>query len=152
MSEDSRELPRKRIGGGVLIIDDDMRVLLVEPTYKDTWEIPGGIVELDESPRDAARRECREELGFDIEVRRLLVVDWVSQGQTQGDGLMFIYATGPVDSTQIVLPPNELRSWAWCDHDAVLARVPHYKARRLFVALDASREGTFRELQNGIPA
>ncbi len=104
MTESYRELPKKLVGGGVVIVDEEMRVLLVEPTYKDTWEIPGGTVELDESPREAARRECREELGFDIEVGRLLVVDWVSQGQTPGDGLMLIYATGPVDSSQIILP------------------------------------------------
>ena len=149
MSEDSRELPKKRVGGGVLIVDDDMRVLLVEPTYKDVWEIPGGIVELGESPREAARRECREELGFDIEVRRLLVVDWVSQGRTPGEGLLFIYATGPVETSQIVLPSEELRSWEWCDHEAVMARVPNHKARRLFAAIDALRDGTFMELENG---
>lgn len=149
MTESYRELPKKRVGGGVVIVDEDMRVLLVEPTYKDTWEIPGGTVELDESPREAARRECREELGFDIEVGRLLVVDWVSQGQTPGDGLMFVYATGPVDSSQIILPSEELRSWEWCDHAAVTARVPNYLARRIFAAMDALLAGTFMELENG---
>lgn len=149
MTENYRELPKKLVGGGVVIVDKDLRVLLVEPTYKDTWEIPGGTVEIDESPREAARRECREELGFDIEIGRLLVVDWVSQGQTPGDGLMFIYATGPVDSSRIAIPTDELRSWEWCDNEAVIARVPNYKARRIFAAIDALLNGTFKELENG---
>ena len=149
MTATYREQPKKPIGAGVVIVDEDLRLLLVEPTYKDAWEIPGGTVEFGESPREAARRECREELGFDIEIGRLLVVDWVNQGRAAGDGLRFMYATGPVDSSQIILPSEELRSWQWCDHEAVLARVQDFKARRLFAALDALRNGTFLELENG---
>lgn len=149
MIETSRELPKKRIGAGVAIVDKNLRILLVEPTYKDTWEVPGGMVELDESPREAARRECFEELGFDIEIGRLLVMDWVNQGRTPGDGLMLMYATGFVDSSQIILPSDELRSWEWCDNSAVLTRVQSFQARRILAALDALRDGTFIELENG---
>lgn len=149
MSENSRDLPKKRVGAGVAIVDENLRILLVEPTYKESWEVPGGMVELNEAPREAARRECREELGFDISVERLLVIDWVSEGRTPGEGLMFIYATGPVETSQIILPSEELRSWEWCDHEAVMARVPNHKARRLFAAMDALRDGTFIELENG---
>lgn len=149
MNENSRELPKKRIGAGVLIVDKDQRVLLVEPTYKESWEIPGGLVELNEAPREAAKRECHEELGFDISVERLIAIDWVSDGGTSGEGLLFIYATGPVETSHIILPPEELRSWEWCDHEAVMARVPSHKARRLFAAIDALRHGTFIELENG---
>lgn len=149
MTENSRELPKKRVGAGVLIVDEDWRILLVEPTYKDTWEVPGGIVELGESPREAAKRECLEELGFDVGIGRLLVIDWVSQGGTLGDGLMYMYSTGSVDTSRIILPPEELRSWEWCDHSSVLSRVKPFKSRRLFAAIDALREGTFTELENG---
>ena len=34
--------PGKRMGAGALIRDPDGRVLMVEPTYKDRWELPGG--------------------------------------------------------------------------------------------------------------
>ncbi|MFZ2227486.1 MAG: NUDIX hydrolase [Candidatus Nanopelagicaceae bacterium] len=149
MTEKSREMPKKRVGAGVAIVDENLRILLVKPTYKDTWEVPGGMVELDESPRQGARRECLEELGFDVEIGRLLVIDWVNQGRAAGEGLLFIYATGPVDASRIILPSEELRSWEWCDHEAVLARVQDFKARRLFAALDALRNGTFLELENG---
>jgi 8-oxo-dGTP pyrophosphatase MutT (NUDIX family) len=50
-------LPRKRIGAAVLFTDGEGRALLVEPAYKDDWEIPGGCVDADESPYDAAVRE-----------------------------------------------------------------------------------------------
>jgi 8-oxo-dGTP pyrophosphatase MutT (NUDIX family) len=150
MNANSRELPKKRVGAGVLIVDEELRTLLVEPTYKETWEVPGGMVELSESPREAARRECLEELGFHVEIGRLLVIDWVTQGRTPGDGLMLMYATGPVDTSQIILPEEELRSWMWCDHEDVLARVKDFQASRIFAALDALLNGTFVELENGI--
>lgn len=149
MNGNSRELPKKRIGAGVLIVDENLRTLLVEPTYKETWEVPGGMVELDESPREAARRECVEELGFKVEIGRLLVIDWVTQGRTPGDGLMLMYATESVDTSRIVLPKDELHSWMWCDREDVLARVQVFQANRIFAALDALINGTFVELENG---
>ena len=149
MTENYRELPKKRVGAGVAIVDENLRILLVEPTYKDNWEVPGGLVEVDESPRQGVRRECLEELGLDVEIGRLLVIDWVIQGQTLGDGLMLMYAAGSVNTSQITLPPDELRSWKWFDRSAVSARVRDFQARRIFAALDALRDGTFFELENG---
>jgi 8-oxo-dGTP diphosphatase len=51
----------------VLFRDAAGRVLLVKPTYKNGWEIPGGYVDAGESPRAAAAREVKEEL-----VRRVI--------------------------------------------------------------------------------
>ena len=36
--------------------------------YKDGWEFPGGKIEADESPRQALKREIKEELDADIAV------------------------------------------------------------------------------------
>lgn len=43
-SDFTATLPRKRMGAGLLFPDARGRVLLVEPTYKAYWEIPGGAV------------------------------------------------------------------------------------------------------------
>jgi 8-oxo-dGTP pyrophosphatase MutT (NUDIX family) len=69
-------LPRKTVAGGALIRDRAGRILFLEPTYKPTLDIPGGIAERDESPYDACRREVKEEIGLDREIGALLVVDW----------------------------------------------------------------------------
>jgi 8-oxo-dGTP pyrophosphatase MutT (NUDIX family) len=58
-------LPRKRMAAGVLFRDLIGRVLLVEPSDKPNFEIPGGAVEDDEPPWGAAGREVAEELGWD---------------------------------------------------------------------------------------
>lgn len=57
-------LARKRMAAGVLFRDSCDRVLLVEPSYKPNWEIPGGAVEAEESPWQTAERELEEEIGF----------------------------------------------------------------------------------------
>lgn len=75
LSQASVAYPRKRIGAGLVAVDDRQRILLVEPTYKEHWEIPGGLVEAGESPRNALGREVIEEFGFDVGIGRLLVID-----------------------------------------------------------------------------
>ena len=66
-------LARKRMAAGALFRDKDGRVLLVDPTYKPTWDLPGGAVEKEESPYAACRREVAEELGLDRPPGRVLV-------------------------------------------------------------------------------
>ena len=85
------------MGAAVLLRDDDGRVLLVEPAYKDYWELPGGAVDADESPYDAAARELKEELGLPVAPERLLVVDWVPPRTGRTEGVMFVYDGGVVE-------------------------------------------------------
>ena len=64
------------MGAGVPTRNRSGRVLVVEPAYKPTGEVPGGVVEADESPRAACRRGVTEELGFELTVGRLLRLEW----------------------------------------------------------------------------
>jgi 8-oxo-dGTP pyrophosphatase MutT (NUDIX family) len=50
--------------------------LIVRPAYKPILEIPGGITEHDESPKQCARREINEELRLTIAPGGLLVQRW----------------------------------------------------------------------------
>jgi ADP-ribose pyrophosphatase YjhB (NUDIX family) len=58
----------------VLIKDADDRVLLVYETDADAWSVPGGSIDVDERPEDAARRETREEAGVDVELEGIVTV------------------------------------------------------------------------------
>ncbi|MFI6484323.1 NUDIX domain-containing protein [Nonomuraea sp. NPDC050663] len=49
----------------------------MSPTYKPSWDLPDGTAEANESPAAAAQREIKEELGLDIDLGPMLVVDWV---------------------------------------------------------------------------
>ena len=113
-AEAHRLLSTKRMGAGAVIQDSDGRVLIVKPTYKPAWELPGGAVEDDESPREACIRELREELGIAVAVGELLCVDYNSSTPDYVESLMFLFATEPLDPGTIAtieLPPDELSEY-----------------------------------------
>lgn len=60
------QLPRKRVAAGALFFDEEDNVLILKPSYKDGWTIPGGVVDANESPLDACRREVQEEVGLEF--------------------------------------------------------------------------------------
>ena len=127
-------LARKRMAAGALFRDEDGRVLLVDPTYKPTWDLPGGAVEKEESPHAACRREVTEELGLDRLPGRVLVVDWVPSRPERPEGLIVVYDGGvlaPDEVAAITTQDGELAGYAFVK--------PHFKrvspspARRIAV-------------------
>ena len=60
-------LPAIPASAGALIFDRNGRLLIMKPTYKSGWTIPGGVMEADgESPWEACQREVREECGLHV--------------------------------------------------------------------------------------
>jgi ADP-ribose pyrophosphatase YjhB (NUDIX family) len=78
LAEGNAKQARKRVAADVLIRDRSGRILLVDPTYKECWDLPGGMIEENEPPRQGAEREIREELGVTLVIGRVLVVAWVA--------------------------------------------------------------------------
>jgi 8-oxo-dGTP diphosphatase len=140
------------MGSGVLFRDSAGQILLVEPTYKGYWELPGGAVDGDESPYDAAVRELKEELGLVVVPGRLLVVDWVPPRCGRTEGVMFVYDGGvlePTAAAEILLPAAELRGWAWCTVVEARERLSPLLARRAVAAMEAAVGGVTRYLEDG---
>jgi ADP-ribose pyrophosphatase YjhB (NUDIX family) len=73
---------REAIGSELILVpavstvalDDEGRVLLVYETDQDAWSTPGGAVDVDERPEDAARREVLEETGFVVRLDGIATV------------------------------------------------------------------------------
>jgi 8-oxo-dGTP diphosphatase len=72
-----REYPdQPLVGVGAIIIEGD-RIILVKrghPPLAGEWSIPGGVLEVGETLRQAAAREAREETGLTVEPGDLLGV------------------------------------------------------------------------------
>ena len=133
---------RPRMAAGALLRDYDGCVLLVRPTYKPGWDIPGGMVEPGESPAQACVREVREELGLDVHPGRLLVVDWAPH-PLEGDKVLWIFDGGelPWSLSDLDLRREEIAEVRWA-HAALLHRyTPDRLARRLVLAVRALERG-----------
>jgi 8-oxo-dGTP diphosphatase len=82
-----REYPDSPLVGVGAVIIDDGRVLLVKrghPPLAGEWSIPGGVLELGETLRQAAVREAREETCLTVEPAELLgVYDRVLRDEAQ---------------------------------------------------------------------
>jgi 8-oxo-dGTP diphosphatase len=138
---------------GALMLDQRGRVLLVEPNYKDHWEIPGGIIEVGETPSQGCAREITEELGLTREPGRLLVVDWAPHPEL-GDRVLFVFDGGTLtdaDIAAIRLQPEELDSYVFLPAPEALGRLIPRLSRRVGAALRARADGGTSYLEHGIP-
>ncbi|MCI2423574.1 NUDIX hydrolase [Saccharopolyspora sp. K220] len=139
-----------RAAAGALIQDAAGRVLLVHPLERECWEIPGGVVERDESPPEAAERELLEELGLALRVGRLLVVDYVSPRDGH-DGLLNFVFEGPQlnEEAEFVLPPEELDQACWVRPTELDNYLIPRMAARIRVSLEARHQKTAHYLNSG---
>ncbi len=145
-------LARKWMAAGALCRDQAGHVLLVDPVYRDTWDVPGGMVEAEESPHAACRREVSEETGLHLPLGRVLAVDWVPSQPDYPEGLVVIYDGGvlsPGEIAAITVPADELDGFAFVPPDQVAARVRPIVARRIRACLSALGTGTVAALDNG---
>ena len=127
-------LPTHRIIGHVLFRDEAGRILLVETTYKDDWELPGGVVEPNEPPRVGAEREVLEELGIHVRLNQPLVVDWMPPYLGWSDALELIFDGGVLDlatAAALTAHDREIREVHWVAPDDVPAHVSELSARRI---------------------
>jgi 8-oxo-dGTP pyrophosphatase MutT (NUDIX family) len=149
-----RGLARQPAAAAVLITDETDRALLVKPTYKPQWEIPGGVIEEGETPWEAAVRELKEELGLPcVATPRLLCMDWMRTEAYEPGGPRMIFDGGtitPQELAAIQLPPDELSEWQLVAMPDIDRYAPPPLARRTRAAMAAlTRETVY--LENGFP-
>jgi 8-oxo-dGTP pyrophosphatase MutT (NUDIX family) len=133
-------LPRKRVIAQMLVRDGAGRVLLCHPTYKDDWDLPGGVVEVRESPREAAEREVLEELGLRLPAGQLVITDWLPPWGGWDDALCLVFDGGAHAASLVhgaVLQAREIREAEFCSVEQVTSRAADYTARRVLAALAA---------------
>ena len=151
-------VPSIPISTGALIFDHADRLLILKPTYKSGWTIPGGIMEADgESPWQACRREIREECGLDIASARLACTDFRPRREGSSGGVRFLFDCGTLpDSTldTIVLQAAEISEYrlAAMSEALVLLRKPiRRRVRAVRKRNGAARKHAPIYLENGRP-
>jgi len=137
-------MPKKRMGAGCLFFNEAGDVMLVKPTYKPYWEIPGGAVELNESPKQGCQREVREELGLERVVGDLLVVDYNFQVDKKTESLMFIFNGGIISENElsaIQLSETELSEYRFFSKGTLPNELTDPLRNRILAAWDNAIKG-----------
>jgi len=145
-------LPRKRAIGQMLVRDQDGRVLLCQLTYKRDWDLPGGVVEVGESPRVAVGREIEEELAVEIEAGDVVLTDWLPPWGGWDDAVCLVFDGGVHDAAVLdamVTQPREIRTAEFCTLEQVDERCADFTARRIRAALAAVESGRAAYTESG---
>lgn len=138
-------LPRKRAISQLLIRDEQSRVLLCQLTYKSDWDLPGGVVEVGESPHTAVAREVEEELGLRIDPGPLLLTDWLPPWGGWDDAVCLVFDGGlrhPDLLHEIVKQEREIQDVRFCTPAEVEELAADFTARRIRAALAGNLDYT----------
>ena len=149
----SDALPRIPASAGALIWSRSGRLLILKPTYKGGWTLPGGVMEADgESPWEACRRETREECGLDVDRGRLVCVDFLRPRPGRPGGMRFLFDCGTFSKRTlagIVLQEEEISRFRLARVERALELLSGPVRRR--VAAAVQKPPRTRYLESGLP-
>jgi 8-oxo-dGTP diphosphatase len=113
--EPARAVPTVPASAGALVHDRRGRLLVLKPTYKSGWTLPGGEIEdTGETPWQACRREVREECGLEVTGGRLACVDFRPGRPGRRGGIRFLFDCGALDDADLAgirLQPGEISAY-----------------------------------------
>jgi len=101
-------VPKLALSANAVLRDPQGRIALVRNTYREGWSLPGGVVDDNEAPADAAVREVREELGFEVAgPAALLAVQWAARGAGPVQFLSLTFDVGRCEDPKLLVPQEE---------------------------------------------
>ena len=149
-----------RPGIGVLLLNDRGEIFVGRrnDVAEDAWQMPQGGIDDGESPRDAALRELKEEIGTDhvevlAESPRWLYYDvpeefcvkaWAGRWKGQRHKWFVMLFKGQDAEINVATAHAEFNAWRWASVHELSAIAVSFK-RRLYDALLGEFPGIFRD-------
>ena len=130
--EDIQEVLRTRVSrpasAGVVIYNDKKEALVLKANYKPYWSFPGGWIEDNQTPIQAAVRELSEETGVLIIPQRLKFLYIINRVSNIMQSYQFIFEySGMIDDfTSIKLQPEEIDDYKFVSREEVLINLNNY--------------------------
>ena len=149
---DYAAMPKKRLAASALFLNGEGNVLIVKPSYRQDWLLPGGTVEFNESPREACIREVMEELNLRLPPQRLLCIEYHSDDTKQAESVQFVFYGGKLEESQILsltIPDSELSDYRFSPREEAIQLLSHKLAKRLPYCLQAIEENTTFYIEDG---
>ena len=155
MFEADLELPAIPVSAGALIFDRAGGLLILKPTYKSGWTIPGGVMEADgETPWQACQREVREETGIEVHQARLACMDFRSPRPGNPGGIRFLFdcgALGEEDLSAITVQAEEVSEYRFTALPEALSLLRGPIRRRVKAASRRGRRLVYLEDGRPVP-
>ncbi|MFJ3697556.1 NUDIX hydrolase [Streptomyces sp. NPDC090052] len=131
-AEEGTSTPLHSVSVAGVVVREDGKLLAIRRADNGTWELPGGVLELDESPEAGVQREVREETGIHVEVDELTGV----YKNTARGIVALVFRCKPAAGTERT--SSESTAVAWLTPDEVSKRMSEVYAVRLLDALDGN--------------
>lgn len=150
-----KTLPKKPMSAGALIFNEKKELLLVKPNYKKYWSFPGGIVDGDESPYAACKREVKEETGLEVKDLSLLCVNYLPKDENFGERVQFTFYGGEISNEEqaaIVCGAGEIDECRFVSKEQAIDLFGGRDAKplkRLHACLNALKKGSVVYMEGG---
>ncbi|MFF0143327.1 NUDIX hydrolase [Streptomyces sp. NPDC005227] len=131
-AQEGESTPLHSVSVAGVVIGEDGRLLAIRRADNGTWELPGGVLELDETPEAGVAREVFEETGIHVEVDQLT---GVYKNTTRGI-VALVFRCKPSGGTERT--SSESTAVDWLTPDEVSERMAEVFAIRLLDALDGN--------------
>lgn len=116
-----RSLPGNPAGAAMVLENSRGELLVVKASYKRYWSLPGGVVDPGESPKQAALREVRQEVGLSIDADAAEFVGAVYRSSDIRDTYQFIFGARIEQDLveSIVLQASEIEEYRFVTKEQV---------------------------------
>lgn len=120
----------------------------------EAWQLPQGGIDEGETPRQAALRELKEEVGTDHVAFLREHPDWLSydlpdhllgiawEGRYRGQRLKWfaVRLSGPDSEIDVATPHQEFSDWKWVEIDALLPLAVPFKRETYALVIEAFKD------------
>jgi 8-oxo-dGTP pyrophosphatase MutT (NUDIX family)/uncharacterized LabA/DUF88 family protein len=144
------QLAKIPTSGGAIFRNEKGEFLIVKQTYREYWNIPGGLSDKDETPREAVIREVKEEIGITISTARCFCIDFAKKPPF--DRILFLFDCGILDEktiSKIKLDTDEISEYKFLPYDEMMRLLSDNIKRRFTNSIEAYRNGTCVYIEDG---
>ena len=121
MDESNEEHFDGKIALKAIVVKDNKVLLVQDPRgHKDTWEIPGGRMNIEEEPKEAVAREFYEEMGAKIKVGDVVYMEQFIQSNENARAFVIVFeATLINEDVTFSVPNEEVSAVGWFEESEI---------------------------------